>query len=184
MRITNQMLVDTVLHGLNTGTRQMSMLEEQLATGKKIIRPSDDPLALDRALNLRSLLNESEQHLRNIDNGLGWLEASELSIGGLADLLQRAQSTALQAGTDTQGAAQLQAMAVEVDQMLQEALQIANSQHDGQFIFAGFKTDAAPFTLVEGTPDTVTYNGDDNLILRQVNPTTTVAVNVPGGPFS
>ena len=181
MRITNRMLIDTVLRGLNMGTQQMSKLEEQLAAGKKLLKPSDDPLSLSRSLNLRSILSESEQHLRNIDNGLSWLEASETNVRELADLLQRAQNLALRGGTDTQGEAQVQAMAIEVDQMLKEALWLANAQHGGQYIFGGFKTDTAPFTLTEGEPDTVTYNGDTSLILRQITPTVTVAVNVTGG---
>ena len=184
MRVTNQMLVDTVLRGLNLGTENMKVLEERLATGKRLLRLSDDPVALSSALSLRARLDEDDQHLRNIDSAKAWLEATDQGLEGLNNVLERARTLALSGASQTMGPSELKAMATEVDQLLQEALQLANSKHDNQYIFAGLKTTTTPFTLNEGSPDTVTYNGDSGQILRQTGQDISVAVNITGeGPL-
>jgi flagellar hook-associated protein 3 FlgL len=135
-------------------------------------------------LSLRARLDEDDQHLRNIDSAKAWLEASDQGLDGLEKVLERARTLALSGASQTMGPGELKAMATEVDQLLQEALQLANSKQDNQYLFAGLKTTTTPFTLQEGSPDTVTYNGDSGQMLRQTGPDTAVAVNVTGeGPL-
>lgn len=184
MRVTDQMLIDSVLRGLNLSKQQMMVLEQAMATGKRLLRPSDDPVALSSALSLRARLDEDDQHLRNIDSAKAWLEATDQALAGLSHVVERARTLALSGASQTMGPGELQAMATEVDQLLQDALQLANSEQDNQYLFAGLKTATTPFTLNEGSPDTVTYNGDSGQMLRQTDQNTAIAVNVTGeGPL-
>lgn len=183
MRITDHMMASTVLTNLMRNEQRLAELERQLTSGKRLAKPSDDPAAIGRALGYRSSLAAGEQYLQNIDAGLSWLEATDSALGSMGDLLQRANELAVQGANETLAQDQLDAIANEIDQILQQMVTLGNANLRGQRLFAGLKTDADAFTLNAGPPTTVTYNGDSGQMLREIDTNATVAVNVPGNSF-
>ena len=183
MRVTHHMIVDTVLNNLNENLRRLEDSQRQLSSGQRLNQPSDDPPAVERALTYRAALNAGEQYLRNIDAARSWLQASDSALDSATQALQRARELAVQGANDTLGPDQEQALAAEVDQLLAQLVALGNSTLRGQYLFAGYSTQTAPFTLNAGPPTTVTYNGDSGAMLREINVGVTLQINAPGNSF-
>lgn len=180
MRVTGGMLVDTVVRNLAANLGRLEALEDQLTSGKRLARPSDDPAAVGQALTLRAAVSAGEQYLRSLDGAEAWLQATDAALGSATEVLQRARALAVQGGSEALSGEQLGALATEVDQLLQRMLNGANSSLRGQRLFAGRLTDANPFSLSAGPPQTAVYAGDDGQLLREVDAGVTLAINVPG----
>jgi len=180
MRVTSPMVSDTVLRNLQNNLAALERLQNQLTSGKRLNRPSDDPPAVETALNYHATIAAGEQYLRNMDSATAWLQATDSTLGSATDALQRVRELAVQGGNDTLDAGQRTDIAAEVDQLLQQMVQWGNASLKGQRLFAGLRTDADAFTLNPGPPTTVTYNGDNGQMLREIDVGTTMAINTPG----
>jgi flagellar hook-associated protein 3 FlgL len=180
MRITSSMVSDTVVKNLQNNLGALEQLQSQLTSGKRLNRPSDDPPAVETALNYHATIAAGEQYLRNMDNSTAWLQATDSTLGSATDLLQRARELAVQGANDTLDTNQKGDIAAEVDQLLQQMVQLGNATLKGQRLFAGLKTDANPFTLNAGPPTTVSYGGDSGQMQREIDVGTTLAINMPG----
>jgi flagellar hook-associated protein 3 FlgL len=184
MRVTNKMMTDMVQANLHRTTSRLARLQDQISSGKQLLRPSDDPAGLTRALALRRAVGEGEQYLRNIDSASGWLGATDTALARATDLLGRANQIGLRGSNDTWSQQERSAIAGEVDQLIQELGQIGNTTFGDQYLFAGFKQGQVPFAVVDGPPSSATFQGDDGDLLRSVGVGTKVAVNVHGDAFT
>ncbi len=181
MRITNRMMADAVQRNLQRGTANLARLQDQLASGKQLRRPSDDPAAVARALALRRNIAESDQYLRNIEVARGWLGATDAALEQATDIIERATSLAIKGASGTLGAAEMAAIAEEADELLHSLLQVANGKHGDEYIFGGYVQDQEPFVLTAGPPTAVAYQGDGGVIRRSIGQGIKVTVNVHGG---
>ncbi|MCL5256752.1 MAG: flagellar hook-associated protein FlgL [Chloroflexi bacterium] len=179
MRVTSQMMSNTVLNNLAQNVQRMEKYQAQMSSGKRLNNLSDDPVALVRALTLRSTMEQNDQYSRSIDSAKSWLNTTDVNLGAVNDLLIRATELATNGANDTIGSEQRHAIALEVRQLLENAVQVGNSTYEGRYIFAGFQTDTAPFTLA-GDGSSVTYNGDHGAIPREIGSATTIQVNTDG----
>lgn len=177
MRITNAMLVDTVLTNLNRNLNKLETLQTQLTSGKRLTRPSDDPSDVGQSLTLRGSIAAGSQHIRNMESAADWLSASEASLTSTTELLQRVRELAVQGANDTLDASQRSSLATEVNQLLEQMVAQGNSTLGGQRLFAGFRTNANPFTLAGST---VTFSGDAGQMLREIDAGSTIQINVDG----
>lgn len=177
MRVTNQMLGQNIMRNLSRTTREMDLLQRRLSTGYSILAPSDEPGRTAEALRFRSALDQLEMYGQAADDATAWLTAADSALAHLGEVLGRAKELAVQGSSATNDLTALQAVADEVDQLLEDAVQVGNSTHGDHYLFAGMKTRTAPFTLTAGA---VTYNGDANYIGRQVNESSTVTINLTG----
>ncbi len=180
MRVTATMLTDTLVNNLRQNLVRLENLQRQLTTGKRISRPSDDPVAVGRALAYRSGIAAGEQYIRTMDNALAWLESTDATLDSVTKAIQRARELAVQGANDTLGPPQHQAIASEIDQLLEQMVLLGNSSLRGQRLFAGAEVDANPFTGVGSPIASVTYNGDTAALVREIDVNTTIAINVPG----
>jgi len=180
MRIATSVLSDNVRANLASNVVALDRLERQISSGKRLTAPSDDPAAAYKVLRYHNDIALNDQYTRNADNASSFLAGTDTALGGLTDALQRARELAVQAGTGTVNAADMQAIGQEMNQLLLHAVQLGNSKLGGQYLFAGTQTTTAPFTAAGATPAAVTYNGDTNPILQDVAPGVQVQVNTPG----
>ena len=180
MRITSRIMMDRALSNFTSVQAKLAEFQEQLSTGKRIRRPSDDPAGMTRALAIRRNQRMSTQYRRDIDAGLSRLTATEAGLGSVTDLLQRARELAVAASNDTVGQTERAQRAAEVQGLLDEAVTIGNLNFAGQYLFAGHQTTAAPFTPVGSPATAVTYTGDTGVIERDVSVGVRVTVNIPG----
>lgn len=180
MRVTNNQIGRTLLYNLETSWRRMEAAQTQLATGRRLQLPQDDPTGTAAALQLRRTRAEDERYLSNTDDGLAWLQATDSALDHMMSAINRARELAVTGANSFNSKPALDAIAAEVDQLLAGVVRIANTTHDGRYIFAGMKTTTQPFTQVGAT---VTYSGDSNQIIREIGPVEQVVVNVPGDVF-
>lgn len=182
MRISDRILFDGVRANLQHNLGQVARVGEELASGRRLHAPSDDPVATAQALRHRRDLALNQQYLRGVDAARARLSAVDQALGGLTETLQRARELALQAGSGVLGTDQMQAIGVELNQLVQHAIQLGNTSFAGQFLFAGTKTTTPPFvpTGDPNMPASVTYMGNAVAIRQDLGQGVQVRVDVPG----
>jgi flagellar hook-associated protein 3 FlgL len=138
-------------------------LNEKIASGKKLNRPSDDPIAMVEAMQFKTTTRQIDQYGRNLKTAVSWLTTSESALSKILELVERTRELAVQMSSDTQNDETRDGAAVEVGELLDEAISLGNTQLSGQYIFSGYETATAPFTRVlVGDIETAQYNGDTN----------------------
>lgn len=168
--------------GVTAMLEQQSKLTKtqlQLATGRRIQVPSDDPTGAKGVLDLEQLIAATEQYERNADAAEARLTSEEVALNSTVDLLQRARELAVRGNTDTVNAEGRKAIASEVRQLLASLLGIANGKdQNGDYLFAGHQTDQEPFS--DDGSGGYTYNGDQGQRTLQIGPTRRVEVGDAG----
>src|SRR5437588_6507169 len=101
MRVTQEMLTDTLLHNLARTQARMDQAQNELSSGKRIRHPSDDPQGVGQALTLRSALATGDTYLKTMDTSLSWLNATDSALDTGTQLMQRAREIAVQGSNDT-----------------------------------------------------------------------------------
>jgi flagellar hook-associated protein 3 FlgL len=144
MRVTQSMLSNNMLRNLSNNYNKIGKLQDQLATQKKITRPSDDPVVAMLGLSYRDNLNKVQQFSRNISEATNWLDSTDDAISQGVKVLQRIRELTVQASNGTYEEAQRGAIAVEVDQLKEQLETIAQTQVGGKYIFNGQNTNKAP----------------------------------------
>ncbi len=179
MRVTNRLMIDTVLANLQRSTERLLKRQTQISTGKQLSRPSDDPARVGRALTLRSSKAITEQNIQNVAQAKSWLDTTDGALQQVTSLLQRSRELTVQGATGTLSAQDRISIATEVRQLLRHAIRVANTKHGDQFVFAGFQTKTQPFAM-NATDDGVDYSGDANSIQRVIASGVTISINIPG----
>lgn len=141
MRITNNMLVNNMINYIGTNLSRMDGLQNQIATGKKIRVPSDDPIVAARALKLRTDVSEIEQYKRNVQDAMSWMDITESTLNNLTEILQRTRELAVQGANGTTTPSDTEKISQEVMQLRKQAVHLGNATYAGRYIFSGYKTD-------------------------------------------
>ena len=158
MRITQNMMSNVFIANLRKQTEAMLQRNEQIATQKRINRPSDDPAGMARVLDGRSTLAAVAQYTDNITQGISRLEFNEDALGTIDDLVKQARRTA-EENSGAEVTAESRALAAaNVKEIYDQILQLANSKFGDRYVFAGDQTDTTPFT--RDASYTATYHGD------------------------
>lgn len=180
MRVANAMISHSAIKRIGEATSKSFRLQEQISSGKRILRPSDEPAGAVHASALRTALAELQQYVKNAAGAKSLLGMTDSALGDITNLLRSARASGLAGANDTSDSATRAALAQSVNQILQAVTGDANSDAAGQFLFAGFKTTTSPFTLNAAATPPVTYNGDSGVIGFEVSRTSTVLVNLAG----
>lgn len=117
---------------------------DQLTTGKKINRPSDDPVIAVKGMDYRSQLKEVEQYQRNTNEVHNWMDNSDDALDQATKALQRLRELAVQASNDTYDTGERHNIMEEVEQLKTHLIDIGNTKVNGKYIFNGTKTDVKP----------------------------------------
>ena len=142
MRTTNNMLINNMLYHINNNLYRMSKLQTQMATGKKIEIPSDDPIVAARALKFRTDVSEIQQFKSNANDAYSWMDMTEVTLGKMIDILHDARERAVQAansGTLTMD--DKNKIMQEIKQLRSQSVHLANTSYAGRYIFSGYMTD-------------------------------------------
>jgi flagellar hook-associated protein 3 FlgL len=180
MRISDRVLTDHVRTNLNASMVKLARIEREIATGRRINVPSDDPAAAATALRHRTDVSMSEQYTRTVQAASSRLSAADTALGGLTEVLQRARELTIKSGAGSLGQDQINSIATEINQLLHSAVQIGNTNFGGQFLFAGTRTTTAPFSVATEVPPAVVYSGNANAIEQDVGQGVKVRVDLPG----
>jgi len=143
MRITNKMMTNNMMSNINRNKVSLTTLEQQYSTGKKIQRPSDDPIITVRALKLRTNLSEIEQYYeKNIPDAMSWMDITESALKTVNEVLKQINTYCVQGSTDTLTAADRSSISQNLEQMKQQIYQEGNANYAGRYVFTGYKTDS------------------------------------------
>ncbi|RIW39063.1 flagellar hook-associated protein FlgL [Bacillus salacetis] len=144
MRVTQSMLTANSMRNLSSSYDRMGKLQDQLATGKKITRPSDDPVVAMKGMFYRSNLTGIEQYKRNLSELYLWMENSEAGIDQANQGLQRVRELTIQGKNDTLSPEDRQAIAREIEQIKEDLVNVADTQVAGRYIFHGTDVSKSP----------------------------------------
>jgi flagellar hook-associated protein 3 FlgL len=173
MRITEGIISGRNLADLQRANAAVAKASMQVSTGNRLQRPSDDPQAVQKALNLRGDLAATAQYMDTASASQGWAQATDDALSDINDVLQRAREAVVQGGNGTMSQKDRNDIATQIDQLIGQAKASGNATFDGQYIFAGQRTDTAPYD-----PDGAdTYNGDTGSIVRTIGPGVSVQLN-------
>ena len=177
MRVSNKMLYNSVMGNMQRNLEKLLDLQESASSGKKINKPSDDPIGATKVINYNTAISKAEQYQRNIDNGTAFLNSSESAVTATLETLQRAKELALSALSETNSSADKDVMAKEIEQLYEQVKQTANTKYDNRYLFAGFKTDTAPYDASGNYTGTASPSG---YIDVEIDAGNTISINMPG----
>ena len=162
MRITNKMMTNNALYNISNNKTLLSNLEQQYSTGKKITKPSDDPIVAVRALKFRTNLTELNQYYeKNIPDAIAWMDVTESALKTVNDIVTSMNSYCNQGANDYPTAEDRDAIATNLEELKAQLYQEGNTNYAGRYVFSGYKTDT---TLVfNEAVDNLEYTITENL---------------------
>ncbi|MBW2061043.1 MAG: flagellar hook-associated protein FlgL [Deltaproteobacteria bacterium] len=144
-RVSQQSLYSMINFNLQRITYDLSKLNESISSGKKVNRPSDDILGGANILTMRTVLADIEQYQRDLSVANNLLMLSESALLNMKNSVTEAKVLAEQMSTETYQDSNLDVAAVAIDGIIDEIINLGNTSMEGRYIFAGSKTDTAPF---------------------------------------
>lgn len=180
MRISTSQIYNIATLGMGQAQAAVTKTQEQMATGKRVLSPADDPVAATTILKLNQELARTEQYKKNIDVADNSLSLEDSTLQTVVDLMQRMRELAVKAGnTAVLTSADYKSLAAEVDTRISELMNLQNTRNaSGQYIFAGYQGDAPPFINKGG--GNYEYVGDEGQLFLQASSSVSVAVSDSG----
>lgn len=179
MRISTSQLYRDGTQAILSRQAEAAKLQQQLATGNRILNPSDDPIGSARLLALHEQVAANDQYQRNLSYATGRLNIEESTLAAVGDTLQRVRELTIHAHNGILSEQDRHAIAQEVRQLHDHLLGLANTKDgNGEYLFAGYKTRTQPFVV--GGGGQVAYQGDQGQRLIQVGPSLQIPVGDSG----
>jgi flagellar hook-associated protein 3 FlgL len=176
MRVTAGMSQRHVLTDLRRVQERLANAQDRVSGGKRIDKPSDDPLGTERAMRLNAQLDSTTAYKTAVDESRNWLDATDTALGSLGDIVQRVRELTLHAANGSTTPAGRQSIKQEIDQLTEQAKTTLNGAFDGRQLFSGTATGTPPYSAA--TADA--YQGDSAPVVRQIGPGVSVQVNITG----
>jgi flagellar hook-associated protein 3 FlgL len=182
MRVTSNSFPNRLLEQLTRLTNRTNEYQAQAATGQRITRPEDDPAAMRRVLDMQAETAKLTQYNDNIDRHQELAAASFSAMGQVQNVVNKAGEIAVSAG-GAQGPDALKALAVNVDSLIEQALQYSNTKNRKDYIFGGTNSDVPPFLATrdaQGKITSVAYQGNTELAENEVAEKVTLSAQTLG----
>lgn len=178
MRISSSMLYEAGVTSLNDQLSQLIKTQQQIATGRRILTPEDDPAGAALALEKEKSLGVVNQYVENISRARSTLSYEETVLSSTSNVVQAARELVVSAGNATLNSENLAALATTLRGHYDELLSLANSQ-DGQsnYIFSGYQSSTKPFTQATGAG---VYAGDQGQLKIQISASRQIAISDSG----
>lgn len=178
MRVSTSMMYNKGLQQMQAQSARLLQTQQQIASGRRILTPADDPVAAARALEIRQSQSSNEQFLSNQAAANDRLRTTENRLTGIGDIMQYMRERTVQAGNAALGPQELSYIATDLRGQYEALLGLANSRDaQGDYVFSGYQTRQAPYT---GSFGNIAYQGDDNQIAVQVSASRYMPVSFAG----
>lgn len=174
MRVTQSMLSNNMLRNLSNSYAKIGKYQDQITTGRKFTRPSEDPVATVKGMSYRTDLNKTEQFTRNMQTVNTWLDTTDDALDQVGNALQRVKELIVQAANDTNTPDDRQKIQEEINQIKKHLRDLANTKVSDKYIFSGTNT----FTPVFDSSGLTNVN--ENSVSIEVFDGITLNVNIPG----
>ena len=177
MRIATNTISSNLITQIQDLNSQQASLQAEVSSGRKLTNPSDDPAAMGRVLNMQAEQASLSHYASNASRALSISQASYSGLSSLKTISDRAGQIAT-LGTGTNGAAANSAYGSEVDQLIEQAVQTANSKFGNDYLYAGSAVGTAPITSTRnasGQITSVAYAGNTQQVAIPLSDTSSVA---------
>lgn len=163
MRIATSTIYDSQTNSIDNLVAQQQQLGQSLSSGKQLNAPSDNPTQIAQDLELRSSIAAENQGSSNVSSAKAQLTTVDGALSTLTDIMQSVRGIAVEASAGFTNSTQRQALASQVDSLLQEAIGIANTKYAGKYVFAGTAGPFTPPVTANGQPiSSVSFNGNSS----------------------
>ncbi|MBW7875502.1 MAG: flagellar hook-associated protein FlgL [Candidatus Cloacimonetes bacterium] len=164
MRVTQQQLINNFLKNVNGHNSKLLDINNKVSSGKAVEKPQDGSIAAAAITRIQARLSETEQFRENILQSLSKLNTADSTMGDISALITRTRELAVQGANGTLSIDERDAIAVEVNQLLESLVQIGNTTVGGSVLFGGHESLGKPFDVIRGTDlgevrDLVTIDG-------------------------
>lgn len=176
LRVTQGMMHNQLMHNLNRNLTRMNKIQQQMETGMKLNRPSDDPVGITYSLRYRNELSNNEQYQKNVDMAKSWLDFSDDMLLQTESVMHRIKELAVKASTESNPQEALDAINKEIKELREQMLDIGNSKFNGKYVFNGQITDQAPYSDENAAGDTT----DSRSIVLNLGAGVQVPINLSG----
>lgn len=182
MRVSTTQIYTQGLKAFGDQQAKLSLLQQQISTGTRLTKPSDDPAASARVLELEQTVEISQQYQVNINLADQRLNLQDSTLDNVGNVLIRLKELVIQANNATMDAVSRNAIAEEVDQRLEELLSLSNTiDSNNDYLFAGFQNQSQPFTqTITGAVSHVVFNGDQGTRSIQISQSRQISVDTSG----
>ncbi len=181
MNVNSSTMYRTFLANVKRLDEQLATVNQQIATGKKLVNLRDGPAIGAESVRMQEESAELDQYIANTDSCGFYLQVTDSALNSVQNLVTSIQTNALEAASEALTAESRNAIASEIRSLRDQILSLANSEIDGRYIFAGSLITDLPFSL---TGDTVSYNGDTEIREIKVGDDVTIRQNIAGTVFS
>jgi flagellar hook-associated protein 3 FlgL len=144
LRVTQGMLSNNSVRYLSSSYNRLSELSDQMTSGKKISKPSDDPVIAMNGMRYRSQVKEINQFERNLNEGLSWLDNADSALNETGEALQRIRELTVQASNDSYESSERGNIADEIQSLQEHLVSLADTKVGDTYIFSGTATDRTP----------------------------------------
>lgn len=179
MRVTQSMLSSNMLRNLSTSYSKMSTLQEQINTGKKITRPSQDPVVATKGIGYRTDLSKVEQFQRNLGEVNNWLDSSDDALDHVGQAVIRLQELVTDAANGTKTLEDREKIKVEITQLREQIQDLGNTKVGDKYLFSGTNT-SVPLHDGDKFTDVSDYPGLESEVKIEVYDGVEIKVNTNG----
>ena len=185
MRVTQQMLANSVSQNLRNNLNSLEKKSNQLSMGKQFDRPSQDPTGTYKVMGLTKIdLARNEQSQRNINEGISWMTATEDVLEESKEAVHRLRELAIYTASDSMTDEDREKAASEVKEIKEHLVGLANTEMRGLYLFGGHNTEEKPYQFTndgnEGNNNNLEYKGDDGEREVEIAPGQEVKINITG----
>jgi len=182
MRISTRQIYTQGIEAFQQQQQKLARLQQQISTGIRLNKPSDDPAAASKVLELEQSLSLNLQFQSNINLAAERLQQQDTVLAAYDNLLIRVRELAVQGNNAPLDATARAAIAAEIDERLDELVSLGNTlDANGDYLFAGYQSGAIPFTrTTTGSRDHVVFNGDPGVRSVQISENRQLEVDIPG----
>jgi len=174
MRITNSLKYDTLAQNIETSLSNLNSVQQQISTGKKLTTFSDDPAGASQSVALHSALADNTQYQRDAVQAKSFLSATDGALSSASTIIQSARQIAVQGANSDQTPESFTALSDQVNGLIQQLTQVANSDLHGRYLFSGTNTKTPPYDVTQ------TYQGNTQAVTATVGPNYSLQINTPG----
>lgn len=179
MRISSQQIFNGGVNRLQDLNTQLQKTQQQISTGKRVINPSDDPVAAARLLKLDQQNAQIDQYQRGIDLAQNRLEQEESTLSDITDVIQRVRELTVQAGNGSLSADDRKSISSELKERLEQLAGYANTRDaSGEYIFSGFKGNTPAFA--QDDSGKWSYQGDEGQRMLEIDTGVSVPISDSG----
>ena len=179
MKVSTKLFNEQQVRQFSSLNEDIQKLQDRISSGKNIIVASDDPIGSVNLSGYKTVKQQIDQYLTNVNSAQTRLSLVDTNLQNLSTIMIRANELLIQASSDVLGSSDREAIALEIDEMKEELLSLANQQDaNGSFIFGGFKTKTQPFQ--KNINGIIEYKGDAGTTSLSISETMVVETSVDG----